>query len=340
MNMAIDFMKQLKVGMSIGDTLDAFDDKLDLSSDSLITETCWGNPVITFELLDAILAKGFRVIRFPVTWRKHIGPAPEYKIDDAYLKRVSSLVKYAYEKGAYIILNLHHEDWNYPYYDNKDAATTKIKAVWFQLCAEFAELDEHLIFEAQNEPRKIDTPLEWNGGDQEGWDVVNATNHAFVETVRNASGYNKTRYLMLPGYAANCTVGIRHIELPADDRIMVSVHAYEPWDFCLNIQGRKEWNHDTQVIDSLTEELKERFISKGIPVVIGEFGAMNKENDPDRVEWVKYYTRKMKSIGVPCVWWDNAVFQGKGEKFGLFNRNTYEPVFPEVLEALLDILND
>lgn len=329
-----DIIKNLRVGISIGDTLDAFDGAVKMGEAPERSETCWGNPVITQGLVDAYIAAGLNIIRIPVTWKGHFGDAPDYTIDAAWLRRVREVVDYAYNRGVYVILNLHHEDWNYPYYDNEERACIIMTALWSQLAAEFAGYDERLIFEGQNEPRKVGTPLEWNGGDDEGWEVVNSTNAAFVSAVRQGTGYNKTRYLMIPGYAANCTVGIKHIEIPDDDRIIVSVHAYEPYEFALDKKGRSEWKHDTEIIDSLMAELHERFTGKGIPVIIGEFGAMNKDNEDDRAQWVEYYLKAAKNVGIHCLWWDNGLFEGDGERFGLFDRHTYECRYPKVLEGI------
>lgn len=332
---AVEFVKNMKAGISIGNTLDAVADGLGREEAPEKFETAWHNPVIREELIEAILAEGFNLIRFPVSWRNHLGPAPEYLIEDSWMRRVQEVVDYVYKRGAYVILNVHHEDWNYPYYDNKEAACAVMRAVWGQIAERFAAYDGRLIFEAQNEPRKVGTPLEWNGGDEEGWNVVNATNAAFVETVRGAAGYNPERFLMLPGYGANCTVGIRHIEIPENDgRIIVSVHAYEPYEFALKIPGRSAWNHDTEAIDTLMAELKERYTDRGIPVIIGEFGAMGKKNDQDRQEWAEYYVKAAAAVGVPCVWWDNGLFEGDGELFGLFDRHDFSCAYPEIAARL------
>ncbi|MCM1187712.1 MAG: glycoside hydrolase family 5 protein [bacterium] len=333
---AVDFVKQIRAGISIGNTLDATDDRLKKVDPPEKFETAWHNPVIREELIEAILEEGFNLIRIPVSWRNHLGDGPDFAIEKSWLDRVQEVVDYAYRKNAYVILNLHHEDWNYPYYEKQEEVCAKMRAVWSQIADCFADYDERLIFEAQNEPRKVGTPLEWNGGDREGWDVVNASNFAFVETIRGGKGKNPERYLMLPGYAANCTEGIRHIELPEnDDRIIVSVHAYEPYEFALQMPGRVEWNRDTEAIDRLMEELKTRYTGQGVPVIIGEFGAMEKEgNINDRTEWAEYYVNAAAKIGVPCVWWDNGLFQGKGERFGLFDRYDFSCVYPQIAARL------
>ena len=185
------------------------------------------------------------------------------------------------------------------------------------------------------------TSLEWSGGDQEGWDVVNATNKAFIETIRSSGGSNPYRILMIPDYAANSTTALPHLEVPEDDeRIIVSVHAYSPYNFALNANGPAEWNNDTYDIDTLMSSLKSLFIDKGIPVIIGEFGAVNKENTEQRVQWVKYYLNAAKEIGVPCFWWDNGSFSGNGENLGIIDRNTCEIKFPELVEAMKEVYSE
>lgn len=332
---ATDLVKEMRMGWNLGNTLDSWRDDLVITEPTYKFETAWGNPETTQELIDTVIAQGFNVIRIPVSWRNHIGEAPEYKIEERWMQRVKEVVDYAYHRDVYVILNTHHEDWNDPYYDNEEAAAAKMRAVWTQIADVFADYDEHLIFEGQNEPRKIGTSLEWNGGDQEGWEVVNRLNQVFIDTIRQSEGSNPYRMLMIPGYAANCWEGIKHVEVPENDkRILVSVHAYEPYDFALNMQGRSEWNHDTSAIDTIMGNLKTMFIDKGIPVIIGEFAAMNRNNEDERAEWAMYYVSKAKEIGVPCVWWDNGLFEGNGERLGLFDRRTYECVYPKVLEAL------
>lgn len=334
---AMDIVKDMRIGWNIGNTLDSTRTDLTRLDQPYKFETAWGNPSVQQELIDTILDSGFNVIRIPVSWTNHLAPAPEYTITESWMKRVKEVVDYAYNKGAYVILNIHHEDWNYPYYDNLDAASIQMEAVWKQIAEEFKDYDEHLIFEGQNEPRKVGTNLEWNGGDAEGWEVVNELNKVFIDTVRSTGGSNPYRMLMIPGYAANCSVGIKHIEIPENDnRVIISVHAYEPYDFALNVNGRSEWQQDTVAIDNLMNNLKSLFLDKDIPVIIGEFGAMNKNNEPERVAWAKYYVGAAKKIGVPCIWWDNGLFEGNGERFGLFDRHSYECKYPDLLAALME----
>lgn len=332
---AADIVKEMRMGWNLGNTFDSWRDDLKITDLPYRFETAWGNPETTQELIDAVIDQGFNVIRIPVTWKMHIGEAPEYKIEEQWLQRIKEVVDYAYNKGVYVIINTHHEDWNEPYYDNEEAASAIMRAVWTQIAEVFQNYDEHLIFESQNEPRKIGTSVEWTGGDAEGWEMVNRLNMVFIDTIRNSGGSNPYRMLMIPGYAANCWEGIKHVEVPEDDkRIIVSVHAYEPYDFALKLLGRSEWNEDTYNIDTIMNQIKTRFLDKNIPVIIGEFAAMSRDNEEERAAWAQYYVSKAREIGVPCIWWDNGLFEGDGELLGLFDRITYECVFPKVLEAL------
>lgn len=335
---ATDLVKEIKLGWNLGNTLDSVNDNIEKESPPEAWETAWGNPVTTERLIAKIIDEGFNLIRLPVSWRNHIGEAPDYIIDENWMNRIQEVVDWAYKRGAYVILNIHHEGWHDPYYENRDAAATKLRKVWKQIAKRFENYDEHLIFEGMNEPRKCGTELEWNGGDQEGWDVVNDLNEVFINTIRSSGGNNPERCLMIPGYAANCSVGIKHLNIPeGDDKLIASVHAYEPFDFALNPRGRGLWNRDTYVIDHLMEDLQELFLNKGVPVIIGEFGAMHKlvdGNEASRAEWAEYFLKKTKEIGVPCVWWDNGYFAGSGEPFGLIERDTLEWRYPRIVDAL------
>ncbi len=325
----------MKIGWNLGNTLDA------TGGMGVDSERAWGNPKTSQEMIDAVLAQGFNVIRIPVTWEGHFGAAPDYKIHDIWLERVKEVVDYAYNRGAYVILNLHHEEWHYPSEENKEAASEQLAALWTQIADYFRDYDEHLIFEGLNEPRKKGTSVEWTG-DEEGFEVVNHFAQVFVDTVRATGGNNELRHLMVTGYAASSgREALESIVVPDDDRLIVSVHAYTPYNFALNTKGTASWSieKDTYDIDALMKNIDELFLSKGIPVIIGEFGAMNKDNEAERVEWVTYYLTKAKEIGVPCIWWDNNAYDGSGENFGLFDRRNLEFVYKDLVNAMISTVN-
>ena len=76
--------------------------------------------------------------------------------------------------------------------------------------------------------------------------------------------------------------------------------------------------------------LKNRWINNGYYVVITEMGATDKKNTDQRTAWGIFYVQKAKSLKIPCVIWDNNIFNTNwdaNEKFGLFHRTqgSFEP---------------
>ncbi|MBQ5318162.1 MAG: glycoside hydrolase family 5 protein [Oscillospiraceae bacterium] len=327
-----ELVKEIKIGWSLGNTLDS-------TADGITAETAWGNIKTTKEMITAVKDAGFNGIRVPVTWGTHMDA--ENNVDEEWMNRIQEVVDYAYSQDMFVILNIHHEDWHDPYYDSADASIAKLQALWTQIGTRFADYDERLIFEGMNEPRKRNTGLEWNGGDKEGHDVVNQMNAAFVETIRGLGGNNAKRHLMLPTYAASCTASaINDFVLPeGDDKLIVSIHAYLPYSFALGGDlDQRIFNSDegyASEIVNLMASLNESFISKGIPVIIGETGARNKANEDERAEWATYYISKAKEIGIPCFIWDNGAFNGNGENFGLLERVNCTWKFPKIIDGFM-----
>lgn len=332
---SMELVAGMKLGWNLGNTLDAS------GGIGIMSELAWGNPKTKQEMIDKVLEAGFNVVRIPVTWDGHFGAAPEYKIHDIWLERVKEVVDYAYQKGAYVILNTHHEEWYMPTEENKVANGEQLAALWTQIAEYFKDYDEHLIFEGLNEPRLRGTAKEW-ASDDTASEVINYWQQIFVDTVRATGGNNTLRHLMITGYAASSSKkNLEAIVLPEDDKLIVSVHAYTPYNFALNIHGTAQWDSkkDAREIDTLMKHIDELFISKGIPVIIGEFGAMNKENEDERVEWAVYYLTKARELGVPCIWWDNNVYSGNGEKFGLLDRRNLTYPYPELLKAMMQVVS-
>ena len=328
-----ELVKEIKVGWSLGNSLDS------TGGSGVDSETSWGNIVTTKEMITAVKDAGFNIIRIPTTWGIHMDE--NNTVDEAWMNRVQEVVDYAYSQDMFVILNIHHEEWHDPYYDNEAVATERLKALWTQIGTRFAGYDEKLIFEGLNEPRKRNTALEWNGGDAEGHEVVNNFNAAFVETVRGLGGNNAKRHLMIPAYAASSSdQAMKAVKIPeGDDKIIVSIHAYTPYAFALSddLLARDFSPDDPSANDIvyLMNSLKTNFIDKGTPVIIGEFGARAKANEETRAEWATFYVSKAKEIGVPCLWWDNGAFTGTGENFGILDRATCTWKFPLIVEGLM-----
>lgn len=316
----IEAVSKMTIGWNLGNSLDAFE------GEGLDTETAWGNPKTTEQMILDIKDMGFDTVRIPVTWSMHTDA--NNHIDEAWLERVKTVVDYAYNNDMYVILNSHHDNELYNIGEsvkNEAVKTESIKTmttVWTQIANAFEAYDNRLLFETLNEPRAVGSENEWLGGTPEEREVVYALNAAIVSAIRATGGNNVNRFILVPSYAATSDISIlKEIKLPEDDRIIVSVHAYSPYDFAMNADGSTVFtDEDKEELDKLFKNFDKLFLKKGIPVIIGEFGATNKGNPEDRCAWASYYTGLARQYGIPCLVWDNGYNEVGAENFGLYDR--------------------
>ncbi len=350
---ALRFVKDMKIGWNLGNTFDSIDGNL---NNELDYESYWCGVVTTKDMIDDLKEAGFNSVRVPVSWHNHVDE--EYRISEPWLDRVQEVVNYAYDNGMYVILNIHHdnsEDFMYPDSAHLEQSIDYVTTVWEQLCKRFGEYDQHLIFECMNEPRLVGSQYEWwlnNSAEEckDAVDCINKINQAFVDTVRASGGNNLNRYLMVPGYCASPDGALNSdFALPTDaegveDKLIVSVHAYTPYNFALQASGESgstaEFDSDTKSstadIDAFMNRLHKQFISNGIPVIIGEFGSRDKEqNTQARIDHAAYYVAAARARGMSCFWWDNNAFTGDGENFGLYYRRGGRFLYPDIIAGLM-----
>lgn len=327
-----EIVKDMKIGWNLGNTLDCYDYS-DYATDG---ETAWGNPKTTKSMIDTVKAAGFNAVRIPVSWNDHMNGDT---IDSAWMDRVNEVVDYAIDNGMYVILNVHHDDYTWLNPSKADEAKVKARLVkiWEQIASRFKDYDEHLLFEGMNEPRIVGGQDEWTGGTEEEREVINNLFAAFVETVRKSGGNNATRSLIITGHAAAIDEkAVKGIKVPDDDHIIVSIHAYAPYSFALDQSGTSTFSDsDKSELDKNFDFLKSTFIDKGIPVIIGEFGSLNKDNMSDRVKHMEYYVSAAKARGITCFIWDNGVKDGEGA-FGLLNRKDGSWYFKDIVDAAMN----
>ncbi|RGI12849.1 hypothetical protein DXD23_01970 [Ruminococcus sp. TF12-2] len=356
-------LEDMGLGWNLGNSLDA------TGGSGLDTETSWSNPKTTQALIDKVKSLGFNTVRVPVSWGKHVS-GDNYTIDSAWLARVKEVVDYCYKNDMYVILNIHHDTKSSEsasgagYYPRSSAYSSSEKfvtSVWSQMSEYFKDYDYHLIFETLNEPRLIGTGCEWwfdkwniPSEVKDAIDCINKLNQKAVDTIRDTGSNNKGRLIMCPGYDASIDgATVSGFKLPTDisgnkNRIAVSVHAYSPYNFAMNVGSGSTSAYTSSIKSELRDlfsTLKSNFRDKGIPVVIGEFGSTDKNNTAERVKWATDYTALAKKNNIPCVLWDNnafAVYNGSSivlnsEYHGYINRkdNTVTSPAKDVIEALM-----
>lgn len=342
---AMEFVSQFKAGINLGNSLTAFnyDDNGEMGKGDLNNETCWGCPKVTQEQMNAFAAAGMQIIRIGVTWAPHMNPET-YEINPEWMARVREVVDYALNAGMYVILNTMSEEvyWYTPSKQGYEKTFYIQDKVWRQIGEAFKDYDEHLLFEANNEPRVYGSYMEWKGGMYSERVTLNKLNADFVDTVRSLGGKNAERYLLIPTYAASgaSTRVLRDMRVPNDDRVIVSIHNYYENDFCNDTNPDKaQWGskHDKKLTEKYMLVISKFFTSRGIPVMFTEFGCVDKNNDDERAEWIEYNMKEAAKYGMPCLWWDNGIphYQYEyGGAFGIMDRDTCEITHPKVVEAL------
>lgn len=325
----MEIVEEMFVGWNLGNTLDADDN-----------ETAWGNPKTTQAMIDAVHEAGFNTVRVPVTWGHHMGGAPDFLVEPAWMDRVEEVVGYVLKNGMYAILNTHHEEWVsvMPNADHEEVEA-RLSALWRQIASRFRNYGDYLVLETLNEPRTTDN-TEWTGGTPQARRIINQYNLAAVNAIRATGGNNATRHLMIPTHAANAgTQVIGDLVVPNDDpRIIISLHTYYPYE--LSLGDGSDWGTGSDVSEMSREldRIYRLLPAKGRAVVIGEWGSQNQDNTSVRAAHAETYARLVRERGMCSVWWDNGASRRGADGFGLLDRRASPPEwhFEEIVKGLID----
>jgi endoglucanase len=343
---AVAVARQMGMGWNLGNTLEATGIKGATVRDY---ETAWGNPVTTRAMIDGVRAAGFRSMRVPVAWSNLIGPAPGYAINKDLMDRVEQVAGYGLDNGMYVIVNLHWDGgWIHKFSTDYDGTLRKYRAIWRQVAARFKNHSDHLIFESMNEEGSFDDLWNKYGGKPdrkaEAYRLLNRINQEFTDLVRASGGNNGRRWLLIAGYGTDIGLTVDPaFRMPRDParHCMVSVHYYSPPTFAI-LEKDASWGRAAYAWGTPAEvaavkrdmlPLKARFLDKGIPVVVGEFGCPTVNKDPESI--VKYLTTVCETayaLGcVPMLWdtgnlYDRHALKWKNPRVGAaFARITAAP---------------
>ncbi len=343
------YVEGMGTGWNLGNTLDAH------GISGLGTETYWGQPKTTQAMMQGLYDAGIRTVRIPVSWHNHVNAA--YTVDVEWMARVREVVDYAIDEGLYVIINIHHdneEGFYFPDQQHRERSIAYVTRIWKQIALEFRNYDDKLVFELLNEPRLVGYSNEWNWSDSDSLlskaaELIAEMEQAALDAIRATESNNTERFVMITPYVASPWAALSgKFAIPndsADDKLILSVHAYTPYVFAMEDPGVKVFmSAHTSDIDNFMGQLNATFVSgKGMPVIIGEYGATNKNNLSDREDWFSYYVAKARSYGMLTVLWDNGNHEvppsGEfSELYGFYNRTAQSWYFPTILTAILGAL--
>lgn len=333
-----EIVAEMGTGWNLGNTMDGH-------TGFTPNETLWQNVETTKELIKAVHDLGFNTVRVPVTWGTMINDE-DYSIDETWMSRVQDIVDYGISQDMYVIINVHHDGaeqtgWLRVAADDIDSVYDKYEGVWRTIATRFKDYDEHLIFESMNEVQGDETT-----GVPHDTEVIMNLNQIFVNVVRSTGSNNAKRFLSVPGRytnIANTTNPQNGFELPQDsveNRIFVAVHYYD-WQFGMaENTTATTWSYQSaQSLQNEFEKLVDSFTSKGIPVIVGEYGCINKNNPDDRAYHVEVVNRISSQDGAVPVYWDQGWYDRSIDpvdySFTLIDRNTGETIDKEVTDAIM-----
>ncbi len=324
----------------------------------------WDNATPTQALYTNLKAAGASTVRMGVTWGNY--QDAEWNIEASYIAEIKQNVEWAEAAGLNVIINMHHDEY---WQDIKQAASNnivndqikdRIAKTWKQIAEAFKDKGDFLIFESFNEIQ--DGGWGWGANRTDGgkqYRTLNEWNQLVVSTIRATGGNNATRWIGVPAYASSPAFAVDdNFVLPTDpaNRIMVSVHFYDPSNFTLTPEGNNglsEWGHtaaagkadpnsnEDHVVETF-KKLQEKYIANNIPVYVGEYGCVMHKIDRSnlfRNYYLEYVCRAAHTYNLPVIIWDNNVAGGGNEHHGYFNHNdgTYlngsEPLVKTMIKA-------
>lgn len=310
-------------------------------------ETAWGQPVTTRELIRMFRDAGFNAIRVPVTWYPHIGNVevtvgPDtggnwvgvwdmatwqgYDIDSAWISRVKEIVDYVIDEGMYCILNVHHDTgdgstaWLRADMDVYDKQKYRFEALWTHIAGQFKDYGDHLLFEGYNEMldsygswcfASFAAPSNYNAAVAESaYQAINSYAQSFVNAVRATGGNNVERNLVVSTYGACSGSGswnahlkdpLVEMKVPEDvtaDHMIFEIHAYP------DIKSVSSARSET---DGLISVWEKHLQSKGVPVIVGEWGTCTDPSysayQKNLEEFARYFVEKTKEAGIATFYW-------------------------------------
>ena len=298
---SIQIVNEMGIGYNLGHSFDSYliSKKINNPDDAI---TLFGNPIPTKKLIANIKKYGFKTIRFPVTWIYFIDESGN--INPEWLLKVKEVVKWIIKRNIYCILNI--------YSDTKEwllgiESKSKYINIWKQIAEEFKDFNEYLIFESMNEPTFLFL-FDYN------YDTLLNFTQSFVDTIRNSEKFNKERLLIISGMSSNIDLTCSpKYKIPSDpaNKLAISINYYIPLEFATNKafwNDKKNWgtkDNYNQLLQNFIK-LKNFYVSKGIPVIIGEVGVVTEEKK--ELTSIREYLYSIFSLAVEyegimaCLW--------------------------------------
>jgi endoglucanase len=301
-------IERMGPGINLGNVFDAPDG-----------EGTWWKGTAKAEFFDDFKKAGFKNVRLPVTWQKHMNGTEPNIVDATFMERIAEVVGWATAQKLVVVLNAHHEDW---FKKDPNGQMKKFEALWRQIATRFKDVpDDLLVFEILNE------------SDEKTITAAQTTemNERILKVIRES---NPTRCVIVAGIGDNDKHLLKELIVPNDPYIIATYHCYDPWFFvCGEPRNRNEakWGSDVQKSEYLKimNPIKKWSDQHKVPIYLGEWGTNIKCDSKSRVEYYRFVSSQAKARGFSYAIWDdggNMVIYNRETR--QWNRDILQAVFP------------
>ncbi len=241
---------------------------------------------------------GFDTVRVPIKFSAHTDVRAPYRISPEFLRRVDQIVDWASLEGLQLIINVHHYE---ELMKNPDAHEARLEAIWRQLSYHYARAPQSLMFELLNEPNDKMTVAR-----------TDALNRRLLKIVRQ---HNPNRWVIIGSAGWGSLDALMESTPPKGPRIMTTFHYYDPFE--LTHQGATWMPEDLPLGVSWRGSQAERAAlsrdmdqaaqwrdKSGMPILLGEFGVINKADPASRARWAEAVRRAAEARDIGWCYWE------------------------------------
>ena len=280
-------------------------------------EGAWNNGPAQEHYFDDYAEAGFATVRVPVRWDQHLGTAAPFAVDAAWMDRVEQVVDWGLERGLFVILNAHHDDWLKNDYDDP-TLQARFDSLWSQIATRFQGKPDRLLFEILNEPFLPMT--------LEDTDDMNAR---VLPIIRRT---NPTRLVLYSGASWSSRQQLLAAQIPDDPYVIGYYHSYDPYEFGLLGEGTWGSASDRNTLAQAFQQVADWSASTGVPAILSEFGAIRSGDYNARMRHYGAFVAGALAHGIPFQAWDD------GGDFRIYERDARD--WNDVKDVLLATFPD